>query len=289
MWELKVAMHQALLDPKRASDLLDPFIGTGVRAWGVYVRGERERQKDQPVFSRGTWADLGSDDGPRRKSRPVRELVIGAPGCGWGRWCPGLVLWSDGVRTRDDEHPQAEAEKLQPKVKQVTEREEPAETHIERVMPSIEKKDAATPPPVVAAVPEKPSKVPESPQRPGLVWIAPGTFMMGSTDKTKDPDHQEDETRHAVQLTKSYYLMQTEVTQGQYRAVMGEKSGGDPARNLRENGNARRMEWGQRLPVYCVDFYDAVKYAERAVGERGAREVLRGKRRESELAEKARV
>lgn len=53
-----------------------------------------------------------------------------------------------------------------------------------------------------------------------FVYIQPGTFMMGSpeTEKGRDPD----ETLHQVTLTRGFYMQMTEVTQGQWKAVMGE-------------------------------------------------------------------
>jgi hypothetical protein len=52
-----------------------------------------------------------------------------------------------------------------------------------------------------------------------FVEINPGTFWMGSPEDEsgRDPD----ETHHQVTLTKGYYLQTTEVTQGQWTAVMG--------------------------------------------------------------------
>lgn len=52
-----------------------------------------------------------------------------------------------------------------------------------------------------------------------FVWISSGTFMMGSP--TTESDSQSDETQHQVTLTRGYYMQTTEVTQGQYEAVMG--------------------------------------------------------------------
>lgn len=268
VWELKVAMHRALLIPERAKELLSPFIGTGVESLlGVYVRGERERQKDHPVFSRGTWADLGVMTEEEGRVSPS-ELVLGSGRLWMGAMGAGLVLGAllsmpVLVNIRKV------SEWIAPKAEQVTEREEPAESHVERVAPVAEKKDSPVLPPVVAVVPEKPQKVPESLQRPGLVWISPGTFMMGSS--ADDPDHQSDETRHPVRLTKGYYLMETEVTKGQYKAVMGANP---PLTELMKP----MQEVGTRLPVELVGFNDAVKYANALSGVEGLEKcyVIRG-------------
>ena len=53
-----------------------------------------------------------------------------------------------------------------------------------------------------------------------FVKINAGTFWMGSPSDEADLDS--DETRHQVTLTKGYYLQTTEVTQGQWKAVMGD-------------------------------------------------------------------
>jgi len=52
-----------------------------------------------------------------------------------------------------------------------------------------------------------------------FVWIEPGTFMMGSPSSESGRDS--DETQHRVTLTKGFYMQTTEVTQGQWKAIMG--------------------------------------------------------------------
>jgi len=49
--------------------------------------------------------------------------------------------------------------------------------------------------------------------------IPSGTFMMGSP--TSELERSSVETQHQVTLTKSFYMQTTEVTQGQWKAVMG--------------------------------------------------------------------
>ncbi len=53
-----------------------------------------------------------------------------------------------------------------------------------------------------------------------FVKIPAGSFMMGSADD--DPDASDDEKpRHRVTFAKNFYMQTTEVTQGQWKAVMG--------------------------------------------------------------------
>jgi formylglycine-generating enzyme required for sulfatase activity len=52
-----------------------------------------------------------------------------------------------------------------------------------------------------------------------FIYIPPGEFMMGSPKD--EPERDDDETQHRVTLTKGFYMQTTEVTQGQWKAVMG--------------------------------------------------------------------
>lgn len=52
-----------------------------------------------------------------------------------------------------------------------------------------------------------------------MVYVRPGTFRMGSP--SEEPGRESDETQHEVTLSKGFYLGVTEVTQGQWKAVMG--------------------------------------------------------------------
>ena len=51
-----------------------------------------------------------------------------------------------------------------------------------------------------------------------MIWIEPGTFIMGSPDG--ELGKYDDETQQEVTLTKGYWLAKYEVTQAQYEAVM---------------------------------------------------------------------
>ena len=50
-------------------------------------------------------------------------------------------------------------------------------------------------------------------------WCPPGTFMMGSPND--ENNRYIDETQHKVTLTKGFWMLETEVTQKQWKAVMG--------------------------------------------------------------------
>ncbi len=53
-----------------------------------------------------------------------------------------------------------------------------------------------------------------------FVYIGPGEFQMGSP--LDEPGRQSNETPHRVRLSHGFYIMTTEVTQGQWMAVMRE-------------------------------------------------------------------
>jgi len=51
-----------------------------------------------------------------------------------------------------------------------------------------------------------------------FVYVAPGSFVMGSPED--EPLRFDDETLHKVELTRGFYIQKTEVTQGQWEAIM---------------------------------------------------------------------
>ena len=73
-----------------------------------------------------------------------------------------------------------------------------------------------------------------------FVYIPPGTFTMGSPKKESERDR--DEVQHKVTLTKGFYLQTTQVTQGQWEAVMG--------------NNPSQLKGGDRYPVENVSWDD---------------------------------
>ncbi len=52
-----------------------------------------------------------------------------------------------------------------------------------------------------------------------MKWIPAGTFQMGSPET--EENRYDDETQHTVTLTRGYWMLETEVTQAMYYAVMG--------------------------------------------------------------------
>ncbi len=72
-----------------------------------------------------------------------------------------------------------------------------------------------------------------------MLWVEPGTFMMGSpTTEAGRNANREDE--HNVTLTQGFYLGKYEVTQAQYEAVMTGNSDGLSATPSQYGGNPNR-------------------------------------------------
>ncbi len=78
-------------------------------------------------------------------------------------------------------------------------------------------------------------------------WCPAGTFTMGSPEDEKDRDS--DETQHKVTLTKGFWMLETEVTQKQWKAVMG---------SLPDCGFK-----GDNLPVECVSWNDCQEFCKK--------------------------
>jgi formylglycine-generating enzyme required for sulfatase activity len=76
-------------------------------------------------------------------------------------------------------------------------------------------------------------------------WCPAGVFLMGSPNLEKDRDHT-DENQSQVTLTKGFWIMETEVTQELYQAVIGS----NPSHFQGDNNL-------DRLPVENVSWEDA--------------------------------
>jgi len=88
-----------------------------------------------------------------------------------------------------------------------------------------------------------------SPTLGTMKWIPAGMFTMGSP--SSESGRSSDETQHSVTLTKGYWLMEHEVTQGEWQVVMGSNPSGFTA-------------CGPTCPVEQVSWNDAVAFAQKA-------------------------
>jgi formylglycine-generating enzyme required for sulfatase activity len=79
-----------------------------------------------------------------------------------------------------------------------------------------------------------------------LALIPAGVFLMGAPESDKDAEEHE-KPQHKVRITKPFYLLTTEVSQGQYKAVM------------RENPSEFK---GDDLPVESVSWHAAALFCE---------------------------
>ncbi|MFM7101291.1 MAG: formylglycine-generating enzyme family protein, partial [Verrucomicrobiota bacterium] len=84
------------------------------------------------------------------------------------------------------------------------------------------------------------------PRLPELAWIPPGTFLRGSP--LTEPDRWANEIRHAVVLTRGFFIGRQEVTQAAYAALM--------------TNNPSTFK-GADLPVENVSWFDATEYCAR--------------------------
>jgi len=82
-----------------------------------------------------------------------------------------------------------------------------------------------------------------------FVYIEPGTFMMGNPSIVASGPHS-DEIQHHVTLTNGFYLQTTEVTQGQWNAVMG-------------NNPSYFSRCGNDCPVEQVSWNDAQNFIQK--------------------------
>ncbi len=81
-----------------------------------------------------------------------------------------------------------------------------------------------------------------------FVPVQPGTFTMGSP--SSEGGRWDDETQHTVTLTKGFCMQTTEVTQGQWRAVMG-------------SNPSYFTGCGDNCPVESVSWYDVQDFISR--------------------------
>ena len=105
-----------------------------------------------------------------------------------------------------------------------------------------------------------------------LVYIKPGTFVMGGESKTDGRFECVELPQHDVKLTKGFYLGKYEVTQAQYQAIMG--------------SNPSRSTKGADYPVDNVGEADALSFCGK-VAEQTGRDVRLPTEAEWEYASRA--
>ena len=77
-----------------------------------------------------------------------------------------------------------------------------------------------------------------------MVWCPPGTFMMGTPDS--EPERQSKEKLHKVTLTKGFWLGRYEVTQAQWKSVMG----ANPSKNKNAELPVENVTW-EDCDAFC--------------------------------------
>lgn len=94
-----------------------------------------------------------------------------------------------------------------------------------------------------------------------FVWIPGGSFVMGSPEGEPGRDPTDEGPRTQVELTEGFWLSQTEVTQAQWKAVMGT----DPAGDYLEGSYGV----GPDVPVYRVSWNEAMEFCSRLAEKTG--------------------
>ena len=96
-----------------------------------------------------------------------------------------------------------------------------------------------------------------------MKWCSPGTFMMGSleTEAGRFPE----ESRHSVTIPKGFWIGETEVTQGQWKLLMGETIVDLAARTAKYRQKKEDVknlydEPDDDVPVYNVCWDDAAEF-----------------------------
>ena len=97
----------------------------------------------------------------------------------------------------------------------------------------------------------------------GYVRIEPGRFTMGSPGGAEGRD--DDEVRHEVRITRAFALKKTEVTQGEWKAVMG-------------NNPSLFKDCGDDCPVEQVSWLDTLDFLNKLSDREGLQRCYDGER-----------
>ena len=99
-------------------------------------------------------------------------------------------------------------------------------------------------------------------------WCPPGSFMMGSPKS--EEGHRNDETLHAVTLTKGFWMLETEVTQEMWMAIMGD--------NVRQKAQLATSSHdlnlkgdGYTYPMYYVSWDDCQDFCRKLTAKIGVK------------------
>ncbi len=90
-----------------------------------------------------------------------------------------------------------------------------------------------------------PISLPQEAQQLRMVWIEPGTFVMGSP--SDEEGRYDNESQHRVTLTEGFYMSVYEVTQAQWESVVGS----NPAKYQGMNRPVEQISWND-----CQDFIE---------------------------------
>ncbi len=236
-WRLKRAELELVASPDRALELLARFRGSAVdshaarAARALLSEGSLEEEQREAVIR--VWHPEREERHEAGTGVAARELLRGQPAL----WRRGLtvagVALAVGLLGGLASTRWAAARDLTAGVREVfLARAEPSETD---VLPRTRE--------LVRSV-----GLSETDYRPALIEISAGSFTMGSPET--EEGRWVDEKQHPVTLTRDFYLARTEVTQGQYQAVMGSNPSSD-------------SRCGEDCPVENVSWLDAVRYANR--------------------------
>ncbi|MBO4545754.1 MAG: formylglycine-generating enzyme family protein [Verrucomicrobia bacterium] len=91
-----------------------------------------------------------------------------------------------------------------------------------------------------------------------MIWIEKGTFIMGSPKGEMGRDNNDEENRHQVTLTQDYWIGKYEVTQAQYKAIMGT----NPSRAKGDEKPVHQVTWDDAME-FCAKLTEIEKAAGR--------------------------
>ena len=138
--------------------------------------------------------------------------------------------------------------------------EVPATTETPLYLDEMELLDAddLVPPDVVIPKKQKIHQVGPTDAKFQLIWVKPGTFIMGSPED--ESGRKFNENQHQVTLTQGYYLGKYEVTQAQYKWVMG----GLPEHYAKYKGTEFDVyNQGDDFPVGGANWNDAMAFCKK--------------------------